>query len=101
MATHSSILPVKSHGQRSLEGYSPWGGKVLDMTKAMSTHTWLLHGVVDASPLLRLEGVLAGLPFFPSFWLVGLSSWLFLIKSTNRLPENGKANVPTLRRFHL
>jgi len=23
MATHSSILPGKSHGQRSLEGYSP------------------------------------------------------------------------------
>ena len=25
MATHSSILPGKSHGQRSLEGYSPQG----------------------------------------------------------------------------
>ena len=25
MATHSSILPGESHGQRSLEGYSPWG----------------------------------------------------------------------------
>ena len=24
MATHSSILPGKSHGQRSLAGYSPW-----------------------------------------------------------------------------
>ena len=27
MATHSSILVGKSHGQRSLEGYSPWGCK--------------------------------------------------------------------------
>ena len=35
MATHSSIylenifqyLPGKFHGQRSLAGYSPWGGK--------------------------------------------------------------------------
>ena len=27
MATHSSILAWKSHGQRSLEGYSPWGHK--------------------------------------------------------------------------
>ena len=27
MATHSSILPGKSHGQRSLVGYSPWGRK--------------------------------------------------------------------------
>ena len=24
VATHSSILPAESHGQRSLEGYSPW-----------------------------------------------------------------------------
>ena len=27
MATHSSILAGKSHGQRSLAGYSPWGCK--------------------------------------------------------------------------
>ena len=25
-------LPGKSHGRRSLEGYSPWGGKQLDTT---------------------------------------------------------------------
>jgi len=30
MATHSSTLPEKSHGQRSLVGYSPWGRKKLD-----------------------------------------------------------------------
>ena len=28
MATHSSILPGKSHGWRSLVGYSPWGLRV-------------------------------------------------------------------------
>ena len=27
MATHSSILAWKSHGQRRLAGYSPWGHK--------------------------------------------------------------------------
>ena len=27
MATHSSILAWKSHGQRRLVGYSPWGHK--------------------------------------------------------------------------
>ena len=27
MAAHSSILPGKSHGQWSMEGYSPWGHK--------------------------------------------------------------------------
>ena len=33
MATHSVVLPVKSHEQRSLVGYSPWGHKELDATK--------------------------------------------------------------------
>ena len=33
MATHSSILAWKIHGQRSLAGYSPWGCKELDMTE--------------------------------------------------------------------
>ena len=30
MASHSSILAGKSHGQRSLAGYSPWGRKESD-----------------------------------------------------------------------
>ena len=33
MATHSSILPGESHGQRSLVGYSPQGGKESDTTE--------------------------------------------------------------------
>ena len=32
-----AFLPGKSHGQRSLAGYSPWGCKELDMTE--HTHT--------------------------------------------------------------
>ena len=35
MAIHSSILPGKSHGQRSLEGYSPWGPKEPDTTERL------------------------------------------------------------------
>ena len=35
MATHSSILPGDSYGQRSLVGYSPWGCKELDTTEAI------------------------------------------------------------------
>ena len=37
MATHSGILPGKSHGQKSLVGYSPQGCKASDMTE-QSTH---------------------------------------------------------------
>ena len=33
MATHSSILAWRIHGQRSLVGYSPWGRKEWDMTE--------------------------------------------------------------------
>ena len=42
MAIHSSILPGKSHGQRSLEGYSPWGCKESDTTERLSDFTHLL-----------------------------------------------------------
>ena len=33
MTTHSSILAMESHGQRSLAGYSPWGHKESDTTE--------------------------------------------------------------------
>jgi len=31
-------LPEKSHGWRSLEGYSSWGGKQSETTERLSTH---------------------------------------------------------------
>ena len=39
MATHSSILPKKSHGQKSLAGYSPWGRKESNMIDHARTST--------------------------------------------------------------
>ena len=36
IAAHSCIVPEKSHGQRSLAGYSPMGCKELDMTEQLS-----------------------------------------------------------------
>ena len=42
MATHSSILPGKSHEWRRLAGYSPWGLKELDMTEQPHFHCNLL-----------------------------------------------------------
>ena len=38
MATHSSILAWEIPWTESLEGYSPWGHKELDMTDGL-THT--------------------------------------------------------------
>ena len=48
MATHSSFLIRKTHGQRSLVDYSPWGHKELDMTEHTSCgnetgRTWRWH----------------------------------------------------------
>ena len=34
--------PGKSHGQRSLVGYSPWGRKESDTTEQLSTHTHII-----------------------------------------------------------
>ena len=53
MATHSSILHGKSHGQRSLVDYSPWGHKELDTTEQLKrsilsvfqNSAFSLHGV--------------------------------------------------------
>ena len=36
MATHFSVLPGESHGQRRLLGYSPWGCKESDMTERLT-----------------------------------------------------------------
>ena len=38
MATHSSILPGESHGQRSLAAYSPWGCKESDTIEHAHRH---------------------------------------------------------------
>ena len=43
------FLPGKFHGQRSLEGYSPWGCKELDMTEWLSTHTYNNEVVISYS----------------------------------------------------
>ena len=44
MATTSVFLTGKSHGQRSLTGYSLWGPKEIDMTEHLSTymHVYIL-----------------------------------------------------------
>ena len=35
------VLPGKSHGQKSLTGYSPWGPKQSDTTEHAHTHNQL------------------------------------------------------------
>ena len=44
MATYSSIIARKFHGQRSLTAYCPWGHKEQDMTEQLThKHTFRLN----------------------------------------------------------
>ena len=40
MATHSSILPGESHGQKSLADYSLWGWKESDTAELLTQTTF-------------------------------------------------------------
>ena len=52
MATHSSTLPGKSPGQRSLVGCSPWGREELDTTERLHFLSSLLCiGEGNGNPL--------------------------------------------------
>ena len=56
------LLPGKSHGQRSLAGYIPWGHKELEMTEGLSSQD-------STEP--RSKGYLQGceaLSYLPSCW---------------------------------
>ena len=62
MAIHSSILAGKSHGQKSLAGYSPWGQEELDTAERLSTPTYFLFnylfisiGLMDTTFFFRLQ----------------------------------------------
>ena len=52
MTTHSSMLAWKSHGRRSLVGYSPWGRKESDTTERL--HFIFTHPTVLGSREARL-----------------------------------------------
>ena len=45
MATCSSIIAWKFHGQRSLAGYSPWGCKESDTTELINNRLKVIHGI--------------------------------------------------------
>ena len=56
MATHSSILPWRFHGQRSLVSCSPWGRKESTMTEQLThMHTPLISRHILILQLLKLE----------------------------------------------
>ena len=40
------FLPGKSHGQRSLVGFSPWGFKESDLTEQLSAHIHIISSAL-------------------------------------------------------
>ena len=67
MAIHSSFLPRKSHGQRSLEGYQPWGHKESDTPNHMCARAHVSTHTTDV------------FAFRPFYYLVHVSRILFLM----------------------
>ena len=51
-------MPEKSHGERNLAGYSPWGCKEVGMTEWLSTHTELLNNTVLDSGVQQSDAVI-------------------------------------------
>ena len=47
------FLPGKSHGQKSLAGYSPWGCKILDVTEQLSTHAYVIDVSLSIHPSMN------------------------------------------------
>ena len=91
------LLPGKSHGQRSLVGYNPWGHKQSDTTKRLDF--FLLHS--PHTPLKargsRPEWFCPGLPP-SSVWLPGrigsAAAWPGLRAAWARLPGQGQGLEP-------
>ena len=54
MATHSSKLPGKSHGQKSLVGYSPWSQKGNLQPEVSALDQEITEGDSDIMEMLKL-----------------------------------------------
>ena len=54
IATYSSILACKSHGQRSLAGHSLWSLKELDMLEQPSTRTFIQRNSINPGSYLLM-----------------------------------------------
>ena len=60
MATHSNILPGESHGQRTMAGCSPWGGKESDATEATKRTHILGYRIDHVCKSFKLPQIIFG-----------------------------------------
>ena len=86
MATHSNILAGKSHGQRSLVGYSRWGHKETDMTEHAGTQAQWYNTVIKIIWVkLQLVQSLSRVPLFVTPWTAACQASLSIINSQSLL----------------
>ena len=52
-----ALLPGKCHGERSLEGYSPWGHKESDVTERLNNNNKEMYCII--SVILHILGLLS------------------------------------------
>ena len=79
MATHCSIFAGKSHGQRSLVGYSPWGHKEYNTTEwlTLSLRNYLIPRSELTINCLILQKKKIVFSIFDSLWFNILSPIFF------------------------
>ena len=82
------FLPEESHGQRSLEGYSPWGRTESDATEVMHGRKHLLKS--SPPPLL------VGTPIWTSGSTLHPMSFRRKVNQGKALSENVCANSPSM-----
>ena len=93
------LLPGKSHWQRSLVGYSPWGRKELDMTEWLHFHSLgdKAAGNFKLKPILlchsKILGLLRFMPILLCPCLHVLHSICQQIWKSQRWPQDWKRSV--------
>ena len=88
MATHSSILAWKSHGRRSLAGYSPWGRRV--------GHDCATHSLTHSQDCYCLDPYHILLPDYITFsYSLGMGAQ-FLRHQSTVLPFAWQSNKDSL-----
>ena len=80
MATHSSILTGKSHGQRSHVGYSPWDHKESDTTeKQTNNNNTYIYDIIILNPLGTHSAAISGKPSRDLQVEICVSRWQSLV----------------------
>ena len=92
MATCSSFLTGKFHGQRTLAGYSPWGHKESDATERTHTHlkgnyqVWYFVDFIEQSPKTMKQ-------IFNIFIIWNIKTEAQLLSNLPKMARNQKLNL--------